>query len=238
MAEIMRRAFAGPARNHGLLTLRAGSPYRSARGGNTVRDHRLRVLVPTHLAVETYFADSAFDVVERKIALRPDSHLLHEPELETKPQYSFTAVNDGKRGLAVISTGQPESAVRDHPGRPIALTLFRGFAKTIGTAGELGGQMLGHTSHTYWLYPQRGPLPATELLHLGQKLAGGVECIYTEPARLKLLAKKPDLPATGSWLTPGPGPLVITACKRSNGRRSSCGLSTRPTGRPASGLSS
>jgi alpha-mannosidase len=216
--EIMRRSSGlVPLEITNFLTLRAGSRYLEVRTEveNTVRDHRLRVLVPTHLAVETYFADSPFDVVERKIALRPDSHLLHEPELETKPQYSFTAVNDGKRGLAVISTGQPESAVRDLPDRPIALTLFRGFAKTVGTAGEEGGQVLGRTTHTYWLYPQRGPLPVTELLHLGQKLAGGVECIYTEPARLKLLTKRPALPVAGSWLTLGPGPLVITACKRS-----------------------
>ncbi len=216
--EIMRRSSRlVPLEITNFLTLRAGSPYLEVRTEveNTARDHRLRVLVPTHLAVETYFADSPFDVVERKIALRPDSHLLHEPELETKPQYSFTAVNDGKRGLAVISTGQPESAVRDLPDRPIALTLFRGFAKTVGAPGEPGPQMLGRTSHTYWLCPHHGSLPATELLYLGQKLAAGIECIYTEPARLKLLRRKPDLPATGSWLTLGPGPLVVTACKRS-----------------------
>jgi alpha-mannosidase/mannosylglycerate hydrolase len=199
------------------LTLRAGCPYLEVRTEveNTVRDHRLRVLIPTYLAVKTYFADSPFDVVERPIALRPDSHLLNEPELESKPQYSFTAVNDGRFGLAVIATGQPESAVRDLPDRPIALTLFRGFARTVGMEGESGGQMLGRTSHTYWIYPHSGPLPVTELLLLGQRLAGGIECVYTEPPRQKLLRKRPALPAAGTWLSLGPGPLVVTACKQS-----------------------
>jgi alpha-mannosidase len=242
--QIMRRSRRlVPLAITSFLTLRAGAPYLELRTDveNTVRDHRLRVLVPTHLAAETYFADSPFDVVERKIALRPDSHLLHEPELETKPQCSFTAVNDGRRGLALISTGQPESAVRDLPDRPIALTLLRGFAKTVGTAGEPGAQMLGRTSHTYWLYPHRGPLGAklelgptvTKLLQLGQQLAGGVECIYTEPSRLKLLRSKPILPAMGGWLTLGPGPLVITACKRSEDGAALIVRVFNPTGREA-----
>ncbi len=234
--EIMRRsARLMPLEITSYLTLRAGSPYLEVRTDveNTVRDHRLRVLFPTHLTVETYFADSPFDVVERPIALRPDAHLLNEPELETKPQCSFTAVNDGRRGLAVVSSGQPESAVRDLPERPIALTLLRGFAKTVGTAGEPGGQMLERTSHVYWIRPHVGPLPAVELLRLGQRLAGGVECIYTEPARQKRLRKKPVLSATGSWLTLGPGPLVVTACKRSEDGTAVIVRAFNPTHEPA-----
>lgn len=204
------------------LTLRAGAPYLEIRTEveNTVRDHRLRVLFPTGLGVKTYFADSAFDVVERPVALRPDWYKLHEPEVETKPQYSFTAVNDGQRGFAVLSSGQPESAVRDLPARPIALTLFRGFRRTVGTPGEDGGQMLGRTRHTYWLFPHAGPLPVAELLRLGQRLATGIECIYTDVVRQRLVAGQVPkqavvLPATGSWLRCGPGPLIITACKAS-----------------------
>jgi alpha-mannosidase/mannosylglycerate hydrolase len=204
------------------LTLKAGSRHLDVRTevNNTVREHRVRMLFPTGLSTKMYFADSPYDVVERPIAIRPDSHLLFEQELETKPQYSFTAVNDGEHGLAVVTTGQPESAVRDLPDRPIALTLFRGFPRTVGQEGEMGGQMLGPTRHRFWLYPHQGPLPAADLLRLGQRLAAGLECIYTDKPRLKLLRGKPTLPATGSWLTlsagrSGAGPLVVTACKQS-----------------------
>ncbi|MBC7316361.1 MAG: glycoside hydrolase family 38, partial [Chloroflexi bacterium] len=72
---------------------------------NTAEDHRLRVLFPTRAQADTYLADSAFDAVERPIALRPDRHLYRELEVETRPQQSWTAVCDGTRGLAVISTG-------------------------------------------------------------------------------------------------------------------------------------
>ena len=199
------------------VTLRAGARHVEVRTEveNTAREHRLRVLLPTGIAADTYYADSPFDVVERPVALHADSHTWHEQEVETKPQYSFTAMNDGKRGLAVVSCGQPESTVCDRPQRPIAMTLFRGFPRTVGAEGELGGQMLGTTSHRYWIVPHGGALPRAELCRLGQRLAAGLECVSTEKARSKLLRKKPLLGATASWLEPGPGPLVITACKRS-----------------------
>lgn len=182
---------------------------------NTVRDHRLRVLFPTGVAADTYFADSPFDVVERPIALRPDSHLLFEQEVETKPQYTFTAVNDGQRGLAIVTTGQPESAVRDLPERPIALTLLRGFARTVAAEGEQGGQILGRHVHRYWIVPHDGPLPRTALCQLGTQLAAGVECVYTERWRQQRPRRpRPVLPATGSWLDASAGPLVVTACKQ------------------------
>ncbi|MBN1918833.1 MAG: hypothetical protein JW889_13085 [Verrucomicrobia bacterium] len=217
--EVLRRSDTlVPLEITSWLTLRAGSPYLEVRTevNNTVRDHRLRVMFPSGLHAKTYFADSPYDVVERPIALSPDSHLKGEPESETKPQYSFTAVNDGKLGLAVISTGQPESAVRDMPERPIALTLFRGFPHTVGESdGDVDCQMLGPTRHVYWIYPHSGPVQASALLRLGQRLAAGIECVYTDARRLKRLHDEPTLPATGSWLTFGSGALVMTACKRS-----------------------
>jgi alpha-mannosidase/mannosylglycerate hydrolase len=216
--QIFRRdAEAVPLVITNWVTLRAGARHIEVRTEveNTIRDHRLRVLVPTGLrGAETYFADSPYDVIERRIGLAPDALKHFELELETKPQYSFTAVSDGERGMAVISTGQPESAVRNLPERPIALTLFRGFARTVGQEGEPDGQMLGRTVHRYWLYPHVGGLPVADILRLGQKLAAGVECLQTTPERQKVLRRKSVLPATGSWLTPGPGPLVLTACKQ------------------------
>lgn len=217
------------------LTLRAGSPYLEVRTEveNTVCDHRLRVLFPTGLSARTYVADTPYDAVKRDIALRPDWYKLHEPEVETKPQYSFTAVNDGKRGLAVISLGQPESAVRDLPDRPIAVTLLRGFKRTVGTPGEPGGQMLGPTHHEYWLYPHTGPLAAPELCRLGQRLAAGLDWVYTEPSRLPLLPPKPPLPPTGSWLSLSEGPLVLTAVKQAEDGAALVLRLFNPTARPA-----
>ena len=109
------------------VTLRAGQPRLEVETTvfNTLRDHRLRVLFPSCAdGAQTYLADSPFDVVERPIALRAGNHLYREPEIEMKPQQTWTAVYDQQRGLAVLSTGLLESAVIDHPGRTLALTLF------------------------------------------------------------------------------------------------------------------
>jgi hypothetical protein len=54
------------------LTLRKGQSFLAVETviDNTAEDHRLRVLFPSGAQAETYLADSAFDVVERLIALR------------------------------------------------------------------------------------------------------------------------------------------------------------------------
>ena len=124
------------------ITLRKGQEFLDIETmvENTAEDHRLRVLFPSSAQADTYLADLAFDMVERPIALRPDNHLYREMEVETKPQQSWTAVFDKQRGLAIISAGLLETAVQDLPERPLALTLFRGTKKTVGTIGEPGGQ--------------------------------------------------------------------------------------------------
>lgn len=218
------------------ITMRAGSPLLKIHThiDNTARDHRVRVLMPTHLDAATYHADSPFDVMQRQVGVRPDSHELYEPELETKPQYTFTALSDDQRGLAVIAPGQPESAVCDRADRAIALTLFRGFTRVVANERNEGGQMLGPTAHTYWVYPFQGPVPVSELCHLGQRLAGGVACIYTDRTRLSRLPAKAVLPAVGSWLKTDGGPAVIAACKRSEDGKALVVRAFNPTDKKAS----
>ena len=200
------------------VTLRRGSEMIEVRTEveNTIRDHRLRVLMPSGArAATTYWADQSFDVVERPIALRPDNERYKELEVETKPQQSFTAVFDDERGLAVISTGLPESAVRDLPGRPIALTLLRSFAKTPFTGGEEGGQIQGHHEFSYWLVPLAGKPEPGRLCRLGQQLAAGVRAVqieYHDWSRPGLAGAVPGhLPASGSFLTVASPHAVVTA---------------------------
>ncbi|HMQ29350.1 MAG TPA: glycoside hydrolase family 38 C-terminal domain-containing protein [Chloroflexaceae bacterium] len=161
-----------------LVSLRPGADRVEVE--TTVRnlacDHRLRVLLPSGAGeATTYLADGAFDVVERPVALRADNHLYRELEVEGRPQQSWTAVAAGGRGLAVVAPGQLETAVRDLPARPIALTLFRATGRTVFTDGEPGGQLLGETLRfRYWLVPLAGEPDRARLCRLGQQLAAGV----------------------------------------------------------------
>ena len=189
---------------------------------NTACDHRLRVLFPSGArAAETYLADSPFDVVERPIALRADNHLYRELEVETKPQQSWTAVHAGGRGLAVVSTGLMESAVRDLPERPIALTLYRSTRRTVNTDGEPGGQLLGDLNFQYWLTPLSVVPDRAALCGLGQRLAAGLLTTQLRAADVRLARASAaaddlpaiDLPAEGGYLSVE-GAAVLTSARR------------------------
>jgi alpha-mannosidase/mannosylglycerate hydrolase len=161
------------------LTLRRGQKYLEINTtiDNPAGDHRLRVLFPSGAAASTYLADSAFDVVERPVALIADNHIYRELEVETRPQQSWTAVHHNGRGLAVISAGLLESAIRDTPERPIALTLFRSTRRTVFTNGESGGQLFGKLSFHYLVLPLDGEPDRTYLTELGQQLNAGLRTV-------------------------------------------------------------
>ncbi len=199
------------------LTLRPGQPRVEVETivDNTAEDHRLRVLLPSGAAgAKTYLADTPFDVVERPITLREDNHLYRELEVETKPQQSFTAVHDGSRGLAVVSRGLYESAVRDLPERPIALTLLRGTRKTVFTDGEPGGQVLGRHAFHYWLVPLAEAPDVTELLRLGQQIAGGLRVVQLRPKDVERhRGERADLPPAAGWFELD-GRAILTSARR------------------------
>jgi len=211
------------------ITLRAGATHVEIETTvhNTIKDHRLRVLFPTGAQAQTYLADGQFDVIERPIALRADNHLYREPEIETKPQQTWTAVFDPTGGLAVISTGLLESAVLDLPERPIALTLFRATRRTVGTDGEPAGQLQGELRFRYWLAPLTGEPERAELCRLGQRLEAGLRAAilmaedqvqhrvqtgdpYGDPDW-----RPPELPPVAGFLSVA-GPAVVTSLRQTD----------------------
>ena len=184
------------------ITLRKGQDYLSIETvvDNTAEDHRLRVLFPSGAQTNTYLADSAFDVVERPIALRSDNYLYREMEVETKPQQSWTAVFDEYRGLAVISQGLLETAVRDLPDRPLALTLLRGTKRTVATVGEPGGQEKGKLSFKYWILPIKGTPDRTKLCELGQQVSTGIGFAQMQLDDIHIYRSNPKLPTQASFI--------------------------------------
>jgi alpha-mannosidase/mannosylglycerate hydrolase len=166
-----------------VVTLRAGADRIEVMTtvDNTARDHRVRVLFPTDVKAETFLSDGAFDVVERGIALPEDNHLRRELAVETTAQQTWTAISGAKHGLAIVSDGLPECAVRDLPERPIALTLFRATRRTIFTDGQPGGQLIGPLTFRYWIVPFAGEAPRTKLCQLGQLLGAGLRDAQLQP---------------------------------------------------------
>lgn len=199
-----------------LVSLRPGQRHLDVQTtvANTADDHRVRVLLPSGTEAKTYLADTPFDVVERPVALRRDNHEYRELEVETKPQQSWTAVHGPRHGLAVVADGGLlESAVCDRPGRPIALTLFRGFRRTVFTDGEPGGQSRGPLSFRYAIVPLAGAPDRTALGELGQHLAAGLRTVQLRPADVAIFRGARALPATAGWLRVE-GPALVSSLRQ------------------------
>lgn len=89
---------------------------------NRARDHRLRVAFPTGIRAERSIAEDAFWVMERPTTPPSGKEWIEIPPT-THPQKSFVAVEDGKRGFAVLNRGLPEYEAT--PDGAIYLTLLR-----------------------------------------------------------------------------------------------------------------
>lgn len=199
-----------------LVSLRPGQTHLAVQTtvANTADDHRVRVLLPSDTDSKTYLADTPFDVVERPIALRRDNHKYRELEVETKPQQTWTAVHGPRHGLAVVADGGLlETAVRDLPGRPIALTLFRGFRRTVFTDGEPGGQSRGPLVFRYAIVPLAGAPDRTALCELGQRLAAGLRTVQLRAADVAIFRGVRALPVTAGFLRLT-GPAVISSLRQ------------------------
>lgn len=198
-----------------LVSLRPGQAYLdiTTTVDNPADDHRVRVLFPSGAQTETYLTDTAFDVVERPIALPKDNHEYRELNVETQPQQSWTAVHDRQSGLAVIAAGLLETAVPDTAERPVALTLFRGTRRTVFTDGEPDGQMRGPMTFHYYVLPLSGEPDRTQLCELGQRIAAGLRAVQLRAADLAIYRSERSLPATAGFFRLE-GPAVITSARQ------------------------
>lgn len=218
-AEI-RSADVKPMVIENYITLRRGESTVHLRTeiDHEHEDHRLRVLFPTGLQSKTYLADSAFDVVERRIGLPEEVDHYREDPMEMRPQQSWTGVHAGPRGLAVVAAGLPECAVLERSDQPIALTLFRATRRTVFTNGEPGGQLRRKLSFRYALQVLPSGPDRAALSELGQRLnlLEGGRTIEASPIESALDETSPRVPATGSLIALD-GPAVMTSFREVDG---------------------
>lgn len=88
------------------------------RLNNQTKDHRLRVLFPTALQVETHEADSIYEIVERPNQVSPS----WENPTNPQRQHAFANLHDATRGVTVGNFGLNEYEIVDDT---IAVTLLR-----------------------------------------------------------------------------------------------------------------
>ncbi|MFA5292350.1 MAG: glycoside hydrolase family 38 C-terminal domain-containing protein [Phycisphaerae bacterium] len=131
---------------------------------NNACDHRLRVMLPTDTAVDSSWADSSFDVVQRsteKLKKEEWSELRDLGEVQTYPMISFVDLAGGKRSFALLSDGLPEYDVLEDSRQTLAITLVRSILHgrldpETQIPPIMGSQCLGPHQFRYSLYPHKG----------------------------------------------------------------------------------
>lgn len=104
---------------------------------NLAKDHRIRLMVPTGVTSDKYFAGQAFCSVERKVG--PDYDKQDWREIHN--EYATNGIvgkrgEDGNGVAFVTAEGVHECCSFDDAEGTVGVTLFRGFGATVLTNGE------------------------------------------------------------------------------------------------------
>ncbi|HEX9007021.1 MAG TPA: glycoside hydrolase family 38 C-terminal domain-containing protein, partial [Bacteroidota bacterium] len=185
---------------------------------NRARDHRLRVLFPTHGAVGSSHADGQYAVIERPVEAPDHGGRWLEHPTGTHPQMCWVDINDGETGLMIANRGLREYEILRQDGKTsIAITLLRcvgwlsrdDLSTRQGAAGPVvetpGAQMQGVHSFEYSVIPHSGSWSAA--MEQGYWFARPMAALWTGRHQGKL---GPSL----SFLSLSPRSVLISAVKR------------------------
>ena len=212
---------------HNRLTLRRGAKTVDVETTvtNEAEDHRLKLLLPTDVAAQTYLAHHPYDFVERPVRLDPETANWQEMEQSEKPFLGLQAIGSGRRGLALISgVGLHEGGVMDDARRTMQVTLLRSFRKTVSTGGETEGLERGQIVFRYALFPFAGKLPREAALRELARLQAGVFTRQTGSRPSGFPPMSGDAPSTRSFVECQSGQIIVSAIKPAE---DGCGLVMR-----------
>lgn len=171
---------------------------------NTAKDHRLRVVYPTHFETDHHMAESVFEIVERP----------NEPEVEwANPSFdhrmqTFASLSDGENGLTIATKGLQEyEIVKENT--QLEVTLLR----SVSELGDWGyfptpeAQCLGEQTAEWYVIPHGGDVISS----------GAYEEAYNFQIPLVSVqadSHEGDLAPKGSFLSWESDGLVLTNLKR------------------------
>ena len=130
---------------------------------NQSTDHLVQLVFPTRLNTDKVFAESAFDVVERKI-VKNEKHI--DPSLVNgeDPFIRFVDMSDGKSGISIVSDSIKGYEPLGDSENSLALNLIRSYTSQIVTiygrkerrAEQMLTQAQGIHKFHYAIYPHSG----------------------------------------------------------------------------------
>ena len=120
---------------------------------NSVRDHRIRLLMPTEIISDTYFAGQAFCCIERNTHIPLEHKSYFEAEVPEKNMNGIIGVrNDENVGFAFVSAeGLHEGSVNSNG--DIYITLLRSFHKVFMQPNAQMSQQQQELTYNYIFAP-------------------------------------------------------------------------------------
>ena len=177
---------------------------------NTIKDYRLRMVMPTNISGD-YYAYQNFAVLKRKPGR--EKGRATENWLESEPlEKNFSRIawkRDDEGGLAFIAKeGLHELSADTDAEGALAVTLLLAFRRTVHTNGEIDGQLLKPLHYEYAFRAIAPEDTTADLLRDAQCLRAGVPIQYMVP---QFMAKK-ELPEDESFVAIE-GDLALSALK-------------------------
>ena len=139
--------------------------------GNNAGDHRLRMRIPTKIETDTYFSGQTFYKNVRKTGLDDSTQNYREyAPLEKQTNGIVGKCGADGCGIAFVSCAGLHECAGCTDG-DILVTLFRSFSRTVGTMGEIRGQLLGELSYEFLFVPMDKETSYSDLIRMQDDLA-------------------------------------------------------------------
>ncbi len=145
----------------------SGKIYVETTVENNIKDHRLRLQLPTNVEGDHYKVSQAFYMAERKVGLDPDRINFGEQEKHERHFDGIIYKTDADgNGLAFVGKeGFHQAGVLDDVEGTISVVMFRSFGRFILTHDVGAGQILGDLKFRYAIVPMNSQIGDCELLH-------------------------------------------------------------------------
>ena len=186
-------------------TLRKGSDQVEVKTviNNNCRDHRVSVLMETGVQTELANAQGHFTVDHRNALPLIDAEGKYFSELTTQPMQNFVSLNDGDRGMAVITDCLGEYELRTDEEKTLSLTLFRAVKNIICTEfrsegyfpDQDGGQLQRKLEYHYAICPIKADVTENDLARKAEAFNIPLKPIQTNVPN----STKGDLPTSYSF---------------------------------------
>ena len=139
---------------------------------NTACDHRMRMMIPTGVNSDKYFAGQAFYCCERNVGIPVEKEQYDELPTEQATNGIVGKRDQNGVGIAFVSAeGIHECASYNDDAQSLSVTLSRSFYKTYFTNGETRGQLNRRLDYTFAFAPVDGDTCYNDLLKIQDALS-------------------------------------------------------------------